>query len=747
MYPSFDPPTFNLYGGLVTNGFQPTLSSASGTIYYTLDGSDPRLSGGGISPQALVWTAGAVTITQDFTLFARVRTAGGQWSALAQPRFLLASRRAPTARDLLVTEINYHPVGSGEYEFVELWNASTNLLDLSGVSLSNAVRFVFPDGYALAPGAFVLIVEDTPSFAARHQSPASPWYWPGLGVAGQWVGALDNDGETLSLVASNGVELSSIAYKTSGDWPERGDGAGSSIELSTLPAAAATDQQVRAMVADGRNWRSSSFFHGSPGRFDSFIKSVRINELLPHSDTGEDWIELLNTGSEPVDLTGCTLTDNLDQPGLWAFPTNTVLLPGQFMVLTASQLGFAFSELAEGVALLQMTGTNVIRFLDTVDFPAANRNESFGLFERSDGVLDFTELRANTPASANALPRVGPVAFSEIMFAPAVGKARFIELANLTSAHVPLFDSAHPTNVWKIEGVGSFAFPTGTEVSACSTLIVCSTNPATFRAQYAMSPSVPVLGPWSRALDEDGEALKLLRPGDPEPDGTVPYYRVDHVTYRASAPWPPAGNGVSLEKIPLQAYGNDPAYWRPGPTNGTPGIPSGNRPPVIHVAGELTFDEQTPMTLAVSAADLDVPWQSVTLSAAQLPPGSSFDTASGTFDWTPSESQGPGNYLATFSASDSAACGSIRATQSALLTVHDLTEPFALTAHLQPGPLRLTFPAIVGETYRVEFTDTLASPDWQLLQEIVSAPTNVLSVPDPGAGGRSQRFYRARWIR
>src|SRR6266550_862638 len=416
MYPSFDPPTFNLYGGLVTNGFQPTLSSANGMIYYTLDGSDPRLSGGGISPQALVWTPGAVTITQDFSLLARVRTAGGQWSALAQPRFLLASRRAPTARDLLVTEINYNPVGSDEYEFVELWNASTNLLDLSGVSLSNAVRFVFPNGYALAPGNFVMVVENTSSFAARYQSPASPWYSPGLTVAGQWVGALDNAGETLSLVASNGVELSSVPYKTSGDWPERGNGDGSSIELSTLPAASATDQQVRALVADGRNWRSSSLYHGSPGRFDSFVKSVRINELLSHSDIGEDWLELLNAGGQPVDLTGCTLTDDLKVPGLWAFPTNTMLQPGQFMILTASQLGFAFSELGEGASLLQMNGTNVIRFLDTVDFPAANRNESFGLFERSDGVLDFTELRANTPATVNALPRVGPVVFSEIMF-------------------------------------------------------------------------------------------------------------------------------------------------------------------------------------------------------------------------------------------------------------------------------------------------------------------------------------------
>ena len=125
LYPAFDPPAFDRYGGLVTNGFQPSLSSASGTIYYTLDGTDPRLAGGGISTAARLWSAGAVSVTNDVTLNARVRTSNGSWSALAQPRFLLASRRAPTSRDLLVTEINYNPAGSDEEEFVELYNAGT----------------------------------------------------------------------------------------------------------------------------------------------------------------------------------------------------------------------------------------------------------------------------------------------------------------------------------------------------------------------------------------------------------------------------------------------------------------------------------------------------------------------------------------------------------------------------------------------------------------------------------------------
>ena len=51
-YPTIDPPTLSQHGGSVAKGTAVTLNSGAGTIYYTADGSDPRLAGGGISPLA-----------------------------------------------------------------------------------------------------------------------------------------------------------------------------------------------------------------------------------------------------------------------------------------------------------------------------------------------------------------------------------------------------------------------------------------------------------------------------------------------------------------------------------------------------------------------------------------------------------------------------------------------------------------------------------------------------------------------
>ena len=62
-------------------------------------------------------------------------------------------------------------------------------------------------------------------------------------------------------------------------------------------------------------------------------RRVVINEICAHNLTGlqdgngvcSDWIELYNPGTEPVDLSGWTLTDDKDDLGGWIFPTGTML--------------------------------------------------------------------------------------------------------------------------------------------------------------------------------------------------------------------------------------------------------------------------------------------------------------------------------------------------------------------------------------------------------------------------------------
>lgn len=60
-YPTLDAPVFGQHGGSVPNGFVLPITAGAGTIHYTLDGTDPRLPGGGVSPTALTAVATSTT--------------------------------------------------------------------------------------------------------------------------------------------------------------------------------------------------------------------------------------------------------------------------------------------------------------------------------------------------------------------------------------------------------------------------------------------------------------------------------------------------------------------------------------------------------------------------------------------------------------------------------------------------------------------------------------------------------------
>lgn len=85
MIPKVEAPQFNQYGGLVTNGFRLTMTAETGLVWYTLDGSDPRLSGGKVNPAAMPFLGpvktGAVTEVKARTKM------GDEWSALTSATF------------------------------------------------------------------------------------------------------------------------------------------------------------------------------------------------------------------------------------------------------------------------------------------------------------------------------------------------------------------------------------------------------------------------------------------------------------------------------------------------------------------------------------------------------------------------------------------------------------------------------------------------------------------------------------
>ncbi len=238
LYPAVVAPSFSQHGGDIDAGFALTLTAPDGTIYYTLDGSDPRLVGGAVAPTALAYS-GPVALASTVVVKARV-LAGSQWSALDQARFMLRSA-------VRVTEIMYNPAPAADLEFIELHNTGASTVDLSGYAFTDGITFTFPP-LLLSPGGITLLVRNRVSFDAH--------YGVGLPIAGQYLGKLSGAGERIVLTDAAGNDIADFTYND--QWDYRSDGLGYSLVVRDA-------LQPRSLWDDSRGWRASTFVDGSPG--------------------------------------------------------------------------------------------------------------------------------------------------------------------------------------------------------------------------------------------------------------------------------------------------------------------------------------------------------------------------------------------------------------------------------------------------------------------------------------------------
>ena len=85
LYPMLQAPSFTPQGGTFTNVLSLAMFASAGTIYYTTNGADPRVSGGALAPDATMFTD-PVTLTGTTRVLARTFYTN-TWSALNEATF------------------------------------------------------------------------------------------------------------------------------------------------------------------------------------------------------------------------------------------------------------------------------------------------------------------------------------------------------------------------------------------------------------------------------------------------------------------------------------------------------------------------------------------------------------------------------------------------------------------------------------------------------------------------------------
>jgi hypothetical protein len=425
LYPAIDAPEYrqdNVNGSLLASarvgaGFVVALKNpgGTGTLYYTTNGTDPRVYHlGTVAPAALTY-ATPLTLNTTVTLKSRVLNAG-VWSALNEATFTTGEPGVP----LTITELMYNPIGGNQYEFLEIQYVGAVPLDVGGFSFQG-INFVFPDGTVLAPGAVLLLANNAnpAQFAARYPSAA---------VFGYYGGNLDNGGERIAILDRNGRTVTAVNYDDEAGWPTSPDGGGFSLEVI----------DPRGDPNSPANWRASSAANGTPGLppVAPALADVVLNEIAADNASSvnnggafPDWVELYNRSANPVNLTNWSLTDS-GNARKFIFPATNLPAGGYLVVWcdtnTAApglHTGFALGKAGENLFLYDANTNRV----DAVSFGQQITDLTLGR------VADQWQLTQPTPNAVNVpapLAASTNLALNEWLANPGSGGTNWLELFN-----------------------------------------------------------------------------------------------------------------------------------------------------------------------------------------------------------------------------------------------------------------------------------------------------------------------------
>ncbi|MCB1126072.1 MAG: CotH kinase family protein, partial [Verrucomicrobiae bacterium] len=209
--------------GDVERGSTLTLSQSNGTqgtLYYTLDGTDPRQWGGSLNPGSSIYQIGVSTIALNAATLVKARVlAGGVWGALTEARYTVGLSSLVINELMASNRTTLEDADeAGEYpDWIELYNGSDAAIDLGGMYLSDDPlepnKWQFATGTTIAAGGYVVILADDDG----TQGPLHTNFQ--LSRNGETLVLVDRDGQTVLDSVTFGTQLEDVSF---GRYPNGG---------------------------------------------------------------------------------------------------------------------------------------------------------------------------------------------------------------------------------------------------------------------------------------------------------------------------------------------------------------------------------------------------------------------------------------------------------------------------------------------------------------------------------------------
>ncbi|MDF7799580.1 lamin tail domain-containing protein [Pontiellaceae bacterium B1224] len=449
----------------------------------------------------------------------------------------------------VITEIMYKPAATNALEFIEVYNSNPFEEEIGEYQFKGEIDFTFPDGTMLAGESYLVVAKDVTAFQQEYSLSGVQIFEYGETNGGNSLASSGN----LRLINSSGGTILEIDYDNEAPWPVAANGAGHSLVLAR-PSYGENDPQA---------WEASDQAGGSPGSGETYgepaLRNVVINEILAHTDDPQlDTIELYNHSNASVDLSGCTLSDDVTT-NKFTIPDGTVLAARGFAIFDQVQMGFSLNAGGETLIFRNAAGTRVI---DAVQFGGQENGITIGRFP--DGGKEFHRMANLTLGSANGARRIDDVVINEIMYDPISGENddEFVELYNQSAGTVDL-------SGWRLRGGIDYEFPDGAAIAAGGYVVVAR-NALHLQTNYAQLNASNTFGDFGGKLGNSGDRIKLNKPDtvvdydDPaHPETNLIHIVVDDVIYEVGGQWPiwAKGGGSSLERVDPRANPRRPTTW------------------------------------------------------------------------------------------------------------------------------------------------------------------------------------------
>ncbi|MEW6158284.1 MAG: lamin tail domain-containing protein [Verrucomicrobiota bacterium] len=426
-YPSLDAPVLNQQGGIVTSGFEVRfLAPVQAQILFTLDGSDPRLPGGGVSPSAILYETGGrseilVPAGAFWRWFTDATGLGPSDIVEGHPSWSAANWKHPQFNDAAWKE-NRAQFGYGEQDeetplpfgndpnrkwVTSYFRHRFQVNDLSSATALK-LRLLRDDGAIVYLNGYEAARSSMRAGVATGSTPGDPSGDDGQGFndialpltllqAGQNLIAVELHQATPTTTDAS-FDLELILVHTSA-------GGGTSLPVLTQNTV------LKSRARNGSQWSAlnEAFFQIGPSAVTP--GEVMISELNfnPAGDDGTEFVELLNASGRAINLRGAKFVEGIS----YAFPNNrdVLLAAGQRLLLVNDlfrfQRRYELSTLVAGIysgnlandgeTITLVTASNAVlasvAYSDAPPWPGGVDGQGYTL------VMAHPELGMNQPAA------------------------------------------------------------------------------------------------------------------------------------------------------------------------------------------------------------------------------------------------------------------------------------------------------------------------------------------------------------